>query len=575
MHRLTPTLAATLCLLLTSVATAQPPGGRGAFRMPRPGPCPLPVLPALSELSDTAFYAETDVPHGKVKQTTYTNHAGREKRMHVYLPPGYEQDDATQFPVLYLNHGGFDDDSAWTSTDRRQGGHAHFILDNLIAAGNARPMIVAMPDTRGIVNFAPSRPGEDDACTQEYLQDIIPHVESRYRARPGREHRALAGLSMGGIVVLNTGLAHLDTFSELYVYSSGYFGGEQQQAFEDNFKPVLEDRLTNNRFRVPFYMAAGETDLALRNSQRTLAAFNRNGIRNFWVLSSGGHDWANWRRYLHQSAQIMFPDCPSDAGGDPPLAAAPPEGFDVPREGIERGKVERVEYDSKTVGVARPAIVYTPPGYSSDRKYPVLYLLHGIGDDETGWTTEGAAGAILDNRLADGKMVPMIVVTPNGRASTDSRAGGDFRRQIPAFERFEDDLLKDLIPFIESRYSVRADRDHRALAGLSIGGGQSLNFGLTHLDTFAWIGAFSSAPTAKPAAELIADSEQVRRDLRLLWLSCGDEDFLLDISRSFHQALTTMQIPHDWRITAGGHDWDVWKTDLHAFAQRIFVEQAP
>src|SRR5205807_258145 len=145
----------------------------GLMSMPRPGPCPLPVLPALPAYNDTAFYARTDVPHGKVEQATYTNHAGNKKRMHVYLPPGYEKNTGTRYPVLYLNHGGGDDDSKWTSTDRRGGGSAQFILDNLIAAGKARPMIVVMPDTRGIATATPSAPGKDDACTREYLKDII------------------------------------------------------------------------------------------------------------------------------------------------------------------------------------------------------------------------------------------------------------------------------------------------------------------------------------------------------------------------------------------------------------------
>ncbi|NLH44139.1 MAG: hypothetical protein GX448_20055, partial [Planctomycetes bacterium] len=111
----------------------------------------------------------------------------------------------------------------------------------------------------------------------------------------------------GGFVVMNVGLSHLDTFGELYIYSSGYFD-DQRQAFEDNFQRVLADPNTNDLLRTPLYMAAGETDIALFNSQKTLSVFNKYGIRNFWVLSTGGHEWANWRRYLHQTAQIMFPD---------------------------------------------------------------------------------------------------------------------------------------------------------------------------------------------------------------------------------------------------------------------------
>lgn len=209
---------------------------------------------------------------------------------------------------MYLNHGGGDDDSKWTNTDPRNGGHAQFILDNLIAVGRAKAMIVVMPDTRGIASPIPSSPGgPDDACTQEFLKDIIPYVESHYRAAPGRENRAIAGLSMGGFVVMDTGLSHLDTFGELYVYSSGYFA-DQRQAFEENYTALFEDGGANDLLRVPFYMAAGETDIALDNSQRTLAILNKYGVRNFWVLSSGGHEWANWRRYLHQTAQIMFPE---------------------------------------------------------------------------------------------------------------------------------------------------------------------------------------------------------------------------------------------------------------------------
>jgi enterochelin esterase-like enzyme len=226
--------------------------------------------------------------------------------MHVYLPPGYDADSTTRYPVLYLNHGGGDDDSKWTNTERN-GGHAHVILDNLITEGKAKPMIVVMPSTRGIATANPPPENEDDACTQEFLKDIIPYVDSHYRTVASREGRALAGLSMGGFVVMHTGLPHLDTFSELYVYSSGHFPDGRSQ-FEDRFKALFSDPETNNRFRVPIYFAAGETDIALRNGQGDLSIINKYGLRNFWVLSTGGHEWANWRRYLYQTAQIMFPD---------------------------------------------------------------------------------------------------------------------------------------------------------------------------------------------------------------------------------------------------------------------------
>jgi enterochelin esterase-like enzyme len=249
---------------------------------------------------------------------------------------------------------------------------------------------------------------------------------------------------------------------------------------------------------------------------------------------------------------------------------APPKGFDARRDGIERGKLETIEYDSATVGVKRKAQLYTPPGYSKDNKYPVLYLLHGIGGDENEWPNGGAPNVILDNLYADKKATPMIVVMPNGRASKDLTARDPFPKQSPAFAAFEKDLLNDLIPFIEKTYAVKADRESRALAGLSMGGGQSLNFGLNNLDTFAWVGGFSSAPNTKKADDLVKDPDDAAKKLKLLWISCGDRDGLMRISRDFHDALEEKKVSHVWHIDSGGHDFGVWKTDLYHFAPLLF-----
>src|SRR3954451_23300141 len=226
---------------------------------------------------------------------------------------------------------------------------------------------------------------------------------------------------------------------------------------------------------------------------------------------------------------------------------APPRGFDTRRDGIDRGKLETVEYDSATVGVTRKAQVYTPPGYTKDQKYPVLYLLHGIGGDENEWARGGSPDVILDNLYADKKAVPMIVVLPNGRASKDVTARDPIPQQSPAFAAFEKDLLTDLIPFVEKTYSVKADRESRALAGLSMGGGQALNFGLNNLDTFAWVGGFSSAPNTRPPADLIKDPAAARK-LRLLYLACGDRDGLLRISNGVHKMLEEKKIPHLYNV---------------------------
>lgn len=269
----------------------------------------VPALPALAAAEDVSFYAVRDVPRGRVETVHYPVASGGEKRLHVYLPPDYDTAPTRRYPVLYLNHGGGENDAHWTSENVRSGGFAHRILDNLIADGLARPMIIAMPHTGGLVSGTPSQPGQDDACTREYLHDLLPFVDAHYRTVPDRTHRAVAGLSMGGFVPLNTGLHHLDTFGELYVYSSGYWP-DLLPLFKERSAALLASPDLNQRLATPIYFAVGETDIAYRNSLRTLAVFADKGVRHYSVISSHGHEWLNWRRYLHQSARIMFQNTP-------------------------------------------------------------------------------------------------------------------------------------------------------------------------------------------------------------------------------------------------------------------------
>ena len=262
----------------------------------------------------------------------------------------------------------------------------------------------------------------------------------------------------------------------------------------------------------------------------------------------------------------------------------PPEGFDKVREGIAHGTLERVDYDSKTVGVKRWMEVYTPPGYSKDKKYPVLYLLHGIGGNENReWTRGGVANVVIDNLIADKKIGPVIVVFPNGNASTNTANagrggrggfGGDGDPAALAGDgwgkNFESDLIKDIIPFIESHYSVHADREHRAVAGLSMGGGQSLDFGLGNLDIFANVGGFSSAPNTRAPEVLVPDPTKAREKLKVLWISCGNKDGLMTFSLRTHTYLKAKDVPHIWHVDDNAHDFKHWKNSLYWFAQQIF-----
>lgn len=239
------------------------------------------------------------------------------------------------------------------------------------------------------------------------------------------------------------------------------------------------------------------------------------------------------------------------------------------RPDIAHGKLEMIEYDSKTVGTRRKMQVYTPPGYSTDTKYPVLYLLHGIGGDETEWQRFATPNLLLDNLIADGKATPMIIVMPNGRAQVNDRAEGNPMASA-AFANFEYDLLDDVIPAIEARYSAASNREQRALAGLSMGGGQTLNFGLAHLDRFAWLGAFSSAPNTRTPEALVPDPAAVTRQLKLFYLSCGNKDNLFSISQGVHVYLKEHNVPHLWNVDGHAHDPTHWRNNLYHFAQRIF-----
>jgi enterochelin esterase-like enzyme len=251
-----------------------------------------------------------------------------------------------------------------------------------------------------------------------------------------------------------------------------------------------------------------------------------------------------------------------------------PAGFRDVRPGVAQGQLVELAYDSGITGTLRRARIYLPPGYSADRKYPVLYLLHGIGGNQDEWRGYVRADAILDNLIADGKAVPMIVVMPNGRALPDDRSPPQERIFTPenaaGFAKFERDLLDFLIPAVEAQYSVYADREHRAIAGLSMGGGQALNFGLSHPDTFGWVGAFSPAPNTRPPAELLPDPEAARERVALLYLSCGNRDGLINVSQDLHAYLKQHGVAHVWNVDDHGHDGDSWANNLYHFAQKIF-----
>jgi enterochelin esterase family protein len=286
----------------------------------------------------------------------------------------------------------------------------------------------------------------------------------------------------------------------------------------------------------------------------------------------------------------------------------PPQGFDQAREGIEKGKVERVEYDAPAVaeGFKRWVEVYTPPGYSKKTKYPVLYLIHGAGQNERAWVQEGRANVILDNLIADKKIKPMIVVFPNGNATTNTetdRGGGRGRFSAPGGtnaapgagvaargggfgvlgdgvgKNFENDLLKDIIPYVESHYSVQADAKHRALAGLSLGGMQTRSIAPANPDKFCYFGVFSGG-SIRP--ENITNTVAFKKHVKLVFMSFGSRESSAPRGggplpsgpegiKLAADALAKSGIKAVYYVSPGSaHDFTSWKRSLYFFSQRLF-----
>jgi enterochelin esterase-like enzyme len=236
------------------------------------------------------------------------------------------------------------------------------------------------------------------------------------------------------------------------------------------------------------------------------------------------------------------------------------------------GEIHTIWYESKSLKTIRRLTVYTPPGYDSkgNTRYPALYLFHGANADETAWTRLGHVNLILDNLLAAGKTKPFVVVMPFGYGAPPGSAAAPGQNTT----LFSRDLLEDVIPFVDSHYRVYSDRGHRAIAGLSMGGGESLEIGLNHLELFSYVGGFSAA--LRPAdfqknfGGIFANPEATNGKLRLLWIGCGTDDSLFGAATDFAKFLDAAKIKHVFKQSDGAHTWMVWRRYLNEFAPQLF-----
>jgi enterochelin esterase family protein len=247
---------------------------------------------------------------------------------------------------------------------------------------------------------------------------------------------------------------------------------------------------------------------------------------------------------------------------------------------VPHGAVQRFEYRSNSIHKTREAIVYLPPGYDGGTdRYPILYLLHGAGSDESVWNERSRANVIFDNLIADGELDPLVVVMPHGFTN---RMPNDERPRTAAaykteMEEFAVDFVSDLVPLVESRFRVIADRAHRAIAGNSMGGGQALRLGIAHPEMFSSVASFSAAmQIANDPAwggididAALANAGAIN-ELDLLWVACGTEDSLFNANKRFSDQLTEAGIEHTFHTTPGAHTRDVWSRNLHEVTPQLF-----
>ncbi len=319
----------------------------------------------------------------------------------------------------------------------------------------------------------------------------------------------------------------------------------------ENLQIDVKGRTSNANDRKPFDMKRDESGQWVFTSEPLDPGFH------YYLLFMDGYKFADNTNPLYfgwarPTNGIEIPDSSLDCY--------------LPRD-VPRGEIRIVPYYSSITQSWREIRVYTPPQYEKDprKRFPVLYLQHGSGENETSWGNQGRAGTILDNLISEGKCNPMIIVMEEGYAYTPDAISDDSGRRVNSFEKL---LLEETIPLIEDRYRVLAGKEHRAIAGLSMGGGQALRIGLGNFDTFSYLGCFSGA--SRDIEDLVKDAKQVNRKLKLFWIGCGTEDFVYERSLAVRSELQNKGVDHEFYSHPGTHEWQSWRLHLSLFAPKLF-----
>jgi enterochelin esterase family protein len=374
------------------------------------------------------------------------------------------------------------------------------------------------------------------------------------------------------------------TRSAVYVFAIACAAGFAQTPAPQPPPPLISpevhpDRTVTFRFRAP---NVKEVLLAREGAQRAPMQKDDNGI---WTVTTDplepdyyGYSFvADGVSLMDPGTNLIKPNLLNPQG----MVHVPGAGLTWETVNVPHGEVHHHFYHSAIVGDDRDFYVYTPPGYDPAAKhmYPTLYLLHGFSDDASGWTAVGRANVILDNLIAQGKAKPMLIVMTLGYGAPEivSRTAGGMRdpgiRQRN-MDRFRDALFDEVIPQVEKQYRVTRDRTSRAIAGLSMGGAESLYTGLNALDKFAYIAGFSSGGAGEDFAKSFPKLDsKANEQIRLLWIACGTDDRLIDANRKFIDWLKSKDIQLTRIETPGAHTWMVWRRNLSEFAPLLFQKK--
>ncbi len=556
------------------------------------------------------YDSETD-KFGTVEKITYKtrNYAGDkeeyEKSAFVYLPYGYQQEDRNQkYDVVYLLHGGGDDESWYMDDDKYRDGIA-LLLDHMIANGEIAPCILCTPTYQN--PYSGSEAVSVEFFPEEFRNDLIPAVEGKYHtyydgknASASRWHRVFSGFSMGAACTWWVFEKCMDEVA-LYMPVSGdsWCGGSNGREKVVHLEKALKKQgYDGEDFRL-FYGCGDVGDIAYQNVEAQVDAMEshgkefkfcgnyRDGNSYYEIVDGGGHQIDTVYSVFYSGLQCMMSEKKNaeewDAWYRERMAEREPEEILEKKEDFYYGRIKKYYYYSTTAKRRTGVNVLLPDEYSKERKYPVLYLLHGYFDDED-WMADESVGLkrMLGNLTAMGEAKDMEVVMPYIFCSAEKKrcTGMDLENSL-CYDNFVNDLIKDLMPFIEKRFSVAKGRENTAITGFSMGGRESLFIGVTHPELFGYVGAVCPAPGLTPmkgSAQHPGQLEEAElcfeagREPGLLLLSAAEKDAAVGHTpEGIHRLFQKNHVRHIWNVIPdGGHDASSVRVHLYNYLRMIF-----